>query len=310
VLERLEKKFEGYNGMAFIGVHSGKFEAESDSYHLKKNILKYDIKHPVINDVSMQLWSEYDCYYWPTVFIIAPNQKIIKVYKELVPPEDLEVFLEAAYDYYAASLSTTPLPIQLEVQKALDSLEKLKAGGSFFSKEKEYAIKSNLRFPHKLQFVGKEECPIYDCDLLIIADMGNHRILVVNEETYHCLEVIGNGKSGYCDGSFQDAQFNQTFAAAYHNMKIYICDGKNHMIRCANLETKEVYTVAGTGFRGEDPLANSDDMLAQSLTTPFDIIFDKEENCFFIAMSGIHQIWKLDIISNTIKPMSGSGVEG
>ena len=141
--------------MAFIGVHSGKFEAESDSYHLKKNILKYDIKHPVINDVSMQIWSEYEWYFWPTVFIIAPNQKILKVYKEIVPPEDLEIFLEAAYDYYEEILNKNPLPIKLEWQKEIAEKENLASEEKFFSKEKELAIKSNLRFPHKIIYVSK-----------------------------------------------------------------------------------------------------------------------------------------------------------
>ena len=222
VLEKLEKKFEGENGVAFIGVHSGKFEAESDSYHLKKNILKYDIKHPVINDASMQIWSEYECYYWPTVFIIAPNRQIIKVYKETVPPKDLEIFLEAAYDYYYPDLNQDPLPIKLEVQKEKDEKKTQAAEGNFFSIEKEMAIKSNLRFPQKIQYVSKEECVLYGCNLLIISDMGNHRVLVINEDTYQCLEVIGSGHSGYKDGAFEEAQFNQTCGAAYFDNQIYI----------------------------------------------------------------------------------------
>ena len=117
VLEKLEKKFEGKHGVAFIGVHSGKFEAESNSFHLKKNIIKYDIKHPVINDSSMQVWSEYKWYYWPTVFVISPYRKILKRYDEIVDPKDLEIFLEAAYDYYYDSLNKEPLPIHLERHK-------------------------------------------------------------------------------------------------------------------------------------------------------------------------------------------------
>lgn len=221
-MERLEKKFEDHHGLAFIGVHSGKFEAESDSYHLKKNILKYDIKHPVINDVSMQLWSEYECYYWPTVFIIAPNRQVLKVYKELVPPEDLEVFLEAAYDYYHDVLDTTPLPITLERQKEMSEKERLAQEGNFFSKEKEAAIKSNLRFPHKILHVSKDECKLYGCDILVISDMGNHRIIIVNENTYKCLDVIGCGESGYMDGSFEEVKFNQTFGTAYLDECLYI----------------------------------------------------------------------------------------
>jgi hypothetical protein len=140
--------------------------------------------------------------------------------------------------------------------------------------------------------------------------MGNHRVVIVNEQSKKCIDVIGAGKSGYKDGSFDEALFNQTFGTAYLDGRIYICDGKNHFIRCADLRSREVTTVAGTGNRGEDPQASNENMREQSLSSPFDIIYDKERNCFYIAMSGIHQIWKLDTFSNTIMPIVGSGVEG
>lgn len=69
-------------------------------------------------------------------------------------------------------------------------------------------------------------------------------------------------------------------------------------------------TIAGTGVRGENPKASNTNMLEQDLTTPFDITYDPDSQYFYIAMSGIHQIWKLDLELNTILPMSGSGVEG
>ena len=67
----------------------------------------------------MQVWAEYKCYYWPTVFVISPDRRILKRYDEIVNPTDLEVFLEAAYDYYSASLNKEPLPIKLESEKEL-----------------------------------------------------------------------------------------------------------------------------------------------------------------------------------------------
>ena len=55
-------------------------------------------------------------------------------------------------------------------------------------------------------------------------------------------------------------------------------------------------------------------MLKKNLTTPFDMALNRNatdsDQLFYIAMSGIHQIWKLDILNQTIKPFSGTGVEG
>ena len=110
--------------------------------------------------------------------------------------------------------------------------------------------------------------------------------------------------------NLKKAKFNQTFGVEYFNNKIYICDGKNHRIRVADLSTKQVTTIAGTGVRGENPKANNENMLEQNLTTPFDIVYDNESKLFYIGMSGIHQIWTLDLEKNAIMPFSGSGVEG
>ena len=167
-----------------------------------------------------------------------------------------------------------------------------------------------MKFPHKIIKVHKEKCDLFGCDILILSDMGNHRVLVINEETYECVEVIGWGKSGYLDGSFESSKFNQTFGIAYLDNKIYIWDGKNHRIRVADLISREVSTIAGTGTRGEDPKASNKNMLEQNLTTPFDIIYDSDDKLFYIAMSGIHQIWTMDLNKNVILPFSGSGVEG
>lgn len=160
-LEKLEHKFSHLPAVAFIGVHSGKFDTESDSYHLKKNILKYSINHPVVSDDNLEVWSAYKCYYWPTVFIIVPNKRVIKIYHELVDPHDLEIMLEAAYDYYYDQLNHEPLPIKLERDKEISDRSASIQGGVFFSIARENAIKSNLRFPHKIEYVSKSDCDIY-----------------------------------------------------------------------------------------------------------------------------------------------------
>ena len=51
-LEYLEQKFSGENSIVFIGCHSAKFKNEKSSEKVRDAILKYDIKHPVINDAK------------------------------------------------------------------------------------------------------------------------------------------------------------------------------------------------------------------------------------------------------------------
>ena len=43
---------------------------------------------------------------------------------------------------------------------------------------------------------------------MVISDTGNNRLILVNEETLQCIAVIGNGKVGLIDGSFEEASFH------------------------------------------------------------------------------------------------------
>src|ERR1700686_4213652 len=53
-LAKLEARYPGVR--VVIGVHSPKFENEKKTSSIQKAILRYDIKHPVINDIAHKLW--------------------------------------------------------------------------------------------------------------------------------------------------------------------------------------------------------------------------------------------------------------
>ena len=71
--------------------------------------------------------------------------------------------------------------------------------------------------------------------------------------------------------------------------------------------------MAGNGVRGTDAVGGKA-LLDQELSSPWDIVklgdLDKDE--YLIAMSGIHQIWHLDLAESgqSIKAWSGNSVEG
>jgi len=44
--------------------------------------------------------------------------------------------------------------------------------------------------------------------MIIISDTANNRLVVINEETMSCSDIIGNGKIGLVDGSYEEAQFH------------------------------------------------------------------------------------------------------
>src|SRR5436190_16207974 len=70
-LEKLEKKYA--NELVVIGVHSAKFENEKNSESIRKAILRYGLRHPVVNDADQKIWNAYDCSSWPTLVLIDPE---------------------------------------------------------------------------------------------------------------------------------------------------------------------------------------------------------------------------------------------
>ena len=56
-LKFLEEKYASQ--IVVIGVHSAKFNNEKDSQNIRDAILRYDIRHPVINDSEMVLWRKH-----------------------------------------------------------------------------------------------------------------------------------------------------------------------------------------------------------------------------------------------------------
>ena len=55
-LEAIEEMFPDTSGVVIIGVHSAKFENEKLTDNIRSAVLRYGIKHPVVNDKDAVLW--------------------------------------------------------------------------------------------------------------------------------------------------------------------------------------------------------------------------------------------------------------
>jgi thiol-disulfide isomerase/thioredoxin len=52
----LEETFKDRKEIAFVGCHSAKFDNEKDLHMLKQAVIRYNIKHPVLNDSKFIFW--------------------------------------------------------------------------------------------------------------------------------------------------------------------------------------------------------------------------------------------------------------
>ena len=77
-IKKLESKYP--DELVVIGVHTAKFTNEGNPDSLKQAILRYGIKHPVVNDRTFTIWHKYNVRAWPTFVLIDPKGIVIGYY--------------------------------------------------------------------------------------------------------------------------------------------------------------------------------------------------------------------------------------
>ena len=277
-LAALEEKYAG-SPVAFVGVHSAKFDNEKDSENIRQAVLRYEIHHPVVNDDEMTLWRAIGVSSWPTVVVIGPKGNLILMVSGEGNKMVLDACITAALRFYSADLFRhDPVPIRLEKEKP---------GGA-----------SPLRYPGKVAVDAARK-------QLFISDSNNNRIVVTDLEG-NFVEAIGRGPIGLVDGAYDAAKFNRLQGVALDGAHLYVADSENHALRRVDLDAKEVVTLAGNGTQGRDYQGGKGGR-EQLLSTPWDVAVD--DKLVYVAMAGTHQIWVYDKESGACRNYSGSGRE-
>lgn len=100
-MEYLEQKFKDEDSIVFLGCHSAKFLNEKGSSKVRDAVMRYEIKHPVINDDKMIVWRGCERRSWPSQIIVSPKSQIpILILHGEGQRNVLDLFLSVAYDYY------------------------------------------------------------------------------------------------------------------------------------------------------------------------------------------------------------------
>lgn len=258
-LEKLEHEFG--DRLLIIGVHSAKFEGEKENSRILAAAKRFGLKHPVINDSDYGIWKAYNIRAWPTLVLLGPDGKEITRYKGEGQGEKLAIDIRKNLDKTSTKSSLANLIDVSEHQ-------------------------SPLNFPSRLASAA---------GLVFIADAGNHRIVGIDQDGV-IKTTIGTGQRGFADGSFESAQFNNPRGITAKGNILYIADTDNHRIRKADLDSKIVITIAGTGEKRK-PLASPWDV---------ELIDDKT---IAIANAGSHQLFSLNLETNTLSGLAGNGAE-
>jgi DNA-binding beta-propeller fold protein YncE len=296
-LKKLEEAFP--NELVVIGVHSAKFENEEDSKNITEAVMRYEIKHPVVNDAKHAIWDRFQARSWPTMYLIDPEGNVVYGRNGEFKAEEIEALIRRALPYYKkkGKLDTTPLHFDLAENRA---------------------TATPLRFPGKVLADEKGK-------RLFIADSNHNRIVIADLEGA-LQETIGSGAIGSEDGDYATATFNHPQGMAVSGDTLYVADTENHMLRKVDLAKKRVTAISGSGkqarfaWPGVDakalgaaagPVKWPERFVGHpketELNSPWDLaIHDKD---LYIAMAGSHQIWKMPLDESEIGPVAGNGRE-
>ena len=291
-LEKLEQKYP--NQLVVIGVHSAKFETEKDTQNILDAILRYEIKHPVVNDPEQAIWNRIGVNAWPTLILIDPAGQAVWYKSGETKAEVIDQLIAGSIDYYRGKDQLDESPVRFELHQ--------------------YSAESTpLRFPGKVLADGGKE-------RLFISD-SNHNRIVITKLDGTLIDIIGSGKIGAEDGDYASASFDHPQGMTLKGETLYVADTENHLIRKVNLLTRQVTTIAGTGKQAQSgfpglenlgPVANlparwTGPTRTTAIASPWDLWIHNDD--LFIAMAGPHQIWKMPLDESEIYPFAGNGRE-
>lgn len=286
-LKKLEAKYA--NELVVIGVHTAKFVNEDETRNIRSAVLRYNIKHPILNDSGRRYWTALGVNVWPTQVLIDPNGMIVG-----------SVTGEGHY-------ATLDRAIGQVVRES-------RASGRLDERPLKLALESAKAAPTPLSFPGKilADVAADGTGRLYIADSNHNRIIIADAKG-QVEAVVGSGRAAMVDGAFQEACFSNPQGMALRKLPdgsaiLYVADTNNHSIRALDLKRGTVSTVAGTGKQasvvrrslgGPGPETN--------LASPWDVHL--VGSTLYIAMAGPHQIWSMNLASGRVQPYAGSGAE-
>ena len=142
---------------------------------------------------------------------------------------------------------------------------------------------------------------------VVVADLGNHRIRLVDIKTGMVSTLAGSGR-GYEDGQGEDASFNYPNDVAVDPMsgQVFVADTYNNRIRLVDIETGMVSTLAGSG-RGKWKDGQGEDA---SFHYPRGVTIDPMSGQVIVADTWNNRIRLVDIKTGMVSTLAGSGRSG
>lgn len=284
-LRSIEERFADV--LTVIGVHSPKFDHESEHDTVVCAVRRHELRHPVLDDPERETWKQYAVRAWPTLALIDPEGYVVE-----------QVRGEGHGPHIAALIA--------ELVREHETKGTLRRGAATYRDADE--PRTDLRFPTKVLRLPS--------GALLVADTGHHSLVELSDDGRTVLRRVGIGRRGLLDGGPRHAMLAEPHGlallppevAAHVRYDVVLADTGNHALRGLCLATGSIRTVAGTGRRwrlGEPAHGAAD---AIDLSSPWDVAWFGGR--IVIAMAGVHQLWEFDPVGEGVGVLAGTTDEG
>jgi hypothetical protein len=272
-LRELERRFP--RELAVVGVHSGKYIAERDTENIRRAAHRLGLHHPVVNDRQFRVWRSYAVRAWPTLVAVDPAGRVVGMHAGEFTSEMLEPFVERLIGAFDPTGELDRRPLALEDPPPAVPADRLA-----------------LRYPGKVAVDG---------DRLAIADTARARVLVGTladgGRRLRVARVVGG------EGAPEGERLVAPQGLVFDGDALHVADPGAHVVRSVSLDTGAVRTVAGTGAQ----LRTRADLAAGVLSSPWDLAL--ADGALFVAMAGVHRLWRVPLDGSAAAPFCGSGRE-
>eukprot|EP00742_Colponemidia_sp_Colp-10_P006466 GILJ01006927.1.p1 GENE.GILJ01006927.1~~GILJ01006927.1.p1 ORF type:complete len:634 (-),score=83.71 GILJ01006927.1:276-2177(-) len=149
----------------------------------------------------------------------------------------------------------------------------------------------------------------YDADDHRLFITAGHAIYRLSLQTNKLVLLTGSQTmSGHIDGKLNEARFSSPRGLAYVSElnSLFVADSRNNVLRCINLSSRRVSTVAGDGGAG---LLDHESGLQAQFDSPCGIAYDAVRH-LYIADVGNHCIRKYSLRTSEVSTIAGTGEAG
>ena len=164
------------------------------------------------------------------------------------------------------------------------------------------ATEASLNMPHEILFDTAGD--------LFIVERDSHVVRRVQMSTGLISTVAGTGEPGFSGdgGPATAAQLRTPHSIAFDPAgSLLICDIGNHRVRRVDPSTGRIETFGGTGDR--EPTPDGAPLAGTPLNGPRSMAFDPEGRLYLALREG-NQIYRIDLDSETIHHVAGTGEQG